>query len=166
MLSPTATEILSCPLPHLGPEQLRQWAGQHEIEPRRHDARTQDQYGWASQAARRVRSWALRQPTTMTAVPTGCRRQRPFRPAQIAWITPAVARIAISTAAIDEQSALDSAGGQIALEGAHIVGQVFALQTRVVEHEPGTRGRRLVVEDRQHGLKAAAEAKPASGPWR
>src|SRR5262245_57333528 len=51
-----------------------------------------------------------------------------LRPARIAGIAPVVARIAISAAAVDEQCALDPTCRQIALEGAHIVSEVFALE--------------------------------------
>src|SRR5215510_1999144 len=95
-------------------------------------------------------------------------RERLLRPTRIPRIAPlrAVTRIAISAAAVDEQRALDATGRQITLEGAHIVSEVLALEAGVVEHEYGARRRRLVVEDRQHGVGwIALEAVAAVGPF-
>src|SRR5262245_44507402 len=93
-------------------------------------------------------------------------RERLLRPARIAGIAPVVARIAISTAAVDEQCALDAARRQLALEGAYIVGQVLAFEARIVQHDNGACRRCLVVEDRQHGIGwIALEAVAALGPF-
>src|SRR5262245_37924552 len=92
-------------------------------------------------------------------------RKRLLCPTWIAWIAPVVARITISTAAIDEECSLKPIGGEIALKCAYVVSDVVALERGVVEHDGGACWGRFVVEDRQHsvgwvGLETVAALNP------
>src|SRR5262249_53166918 len=76
-------------------------------------------------------------------------------PTGIARITDVVARIAISAAAIDEQCALNAVGGKITLKCAHIISEVIALNTRVIEHDQGVGWRCLVLKVGKNGVRGS-----------